>query len=76
MSFFNKYIGRFVAENRKSKFTKSLVKSSKKIINFYENYNYDFYTNGEFLLLKKLTNENFKTIFDGGANIGKYAKIC
>ena len=41
-----------------------------------ENYNYDFQTNGELNLLKKIRPFGIKTIFDIGANFGEWAKFA
>jgi len=76
MGIFNKFILKFVAENRQHRFSKYLVKVSQKTLRMYENYNFDIAANGELVLLKKLSAENVGTIFDVGANTGDYARIC
>ena len=52
-----------------------LYEISKKIINRYENYSYNFELNGELNLIKKLSSEKFNIIFDVGCNIGNWSKI-
>lgn len=41
---------------------------------FYENRNHDIYSNGELVVLKKLSKFKPKVIFDVGANIGAYSE--
>ena len=67
----------FVAKNRRSMPVKSFGLFCKNIYKEgYENWNYNFYKNGESLVLKKLVKFDIKTIFDVGANVGDWSKIA
>lgn len=52
-----------------------LNKLSILIHRLYENHNYDFFTNGEKIVLKKIKSSNleFDIIFDVGANVGSWS---
>lgn len=49
---------------------------SKKIIFWYEGFNYSFHRNGERDLINSLDSAEVKVIFDVGANIGDWTKIA
>lgn len=53
-----------------------LYKLARRYVQKYEGYSYDFARNGERRILDLLGNENFRTIFDVGANIGDWTRIA
>jgi FkbM family methyltransferase len=64
-----------VKQNSHSRIFKNLAAFGRAINRFYENRNHDLYSNGEETIIKKIAKLNPKTIFDVGANVGKYAKV-
>jgi FkbM family methyltransferase len=58
---------------KKNDFENYLLKFSIDFIDYYNQFSYDFQLNGEFELLSKLSRQNFKIIFDVGANIGDWS---
>jgi FkbM family methyltransferase len=54
---------------------RKFAKFCRHYLDYYNDYSYDFFKNGEADLLKKLSPLNFKTIFDVGSNLGEWAKI-
>ena len=70
-----KTLKRTFKRNSHASFFKSLAGFGRSLNRFYENRNHDVYSNGEFSILKKLSQLNPKLIIDGGANIGKYSKL-
>jgi len=48
---------------------------SIKFNNFYTNFSYNFYKNGEYKLIQKLQSFNIKIIFDVGCNEGNWSKM-
>jgi len=63
------YIGR----HRRRFLIQRSIELIKKLINSYENKNNDHRTNGEFFVLRKLSQLKFNVIFDVGANIGNWS---
>jgi FkbM family methyltransferase len=63
----------FVSRNRRNAGVRLLAGFCDKIIKSYENSNYDVYTNGEYYVLKQLSQTNPKVVFDVGANVGDWA---
>lgn len=51
----------------------SLYRRAKRFARYYENFNYDAETNGEFALLRALRGAAVNTIFDVGANVGTWS---
>lgn len=62
-----------VAANRQNFLLRKFHSFAKGYITAYENRDYDFETNGEKQLLKKLSPFKFTTIFDVGANVGDWS---
>jgi len=65
---------RYFKRKSHSPIFKVLAGFGRSLNRFYENRNHDIYSNGELVVLKKLAKSNPKTLFDGGANVGKYSK--
>lgn len=66
-----------LARNRKRPLVKRIARYAQEIIKGYENSNYDFNTNGERFLLETAEQHiNVETIFDVGANIGKWSLMA
>lgn len=62
-------------KNRRSIPAILLGKASLKLYRTYENYNYNFWENGEYDVLQKLKTKNPKVIFDVGANEGNWSEM-
>jgi FkbM family methyltransferase len=62
--------------NTRSRIAHLLYILSDIYIQAHKNLNYDMATNGEFLLLSRLSKHEIKVVFDVGANIGDYTKEC
>ena len=60
----------------KNPLARKLAKFCRAYLNYYNDYSYDFYKNGEEDLLRKLSPLNFGTVFDVGSNLGEWAKIA
>lgn len=54
---------------------KLIADGCKSLNKKYENKNYDFHTNGEETLLRKLSRYDFDVLFDVGGNVGDYSKM-
>ncbi len=52
---------------------KNLAGFGRALNRLYENRNHDIYSNGEMMVLKKISKFNPSIIIDGGANVGNYA---
>jgi FkbM family methyltransferase len=50
-----------------------IAKLCQLYLDAYNGFSYDFYKNGEYQLLLKLSKLDFKTIFDVGSNVGDWA---
>jgi FkbM family methyltransferase len=70
------FLRRKITDNREIFLLKKFNSVAKGFISAYENRDYNFNTNGEKELLKKLGSFNFKTIFDVGANIGDWSNTA
>ncbi len=70
-----KTIKRFFKNNSHNFIFKNLAGLGRSVNRFYENRNHDIYSNGELNILKNISKLNPKTLFDGGANIGKYSLV-
>src|SRR5690606_37048863 len=68
-------LGRFLCKNRRKKWAATLGQLVKGLYFSYENHNYNFSTNGELFLVKKLSQFDTKIVFDVGANIGTWSQI-
>lgn len=62
-------------QNSHTWFFKHAAAFGRALNRFYENRNHDLYSNGEEIIIKKISKINPTTIFDVGANIGKYTKV-
>jgi FkbM family methyltransferase len=62
--------------NRRSAPIRLLAQASLKLYRAYENYNYNFWENGEYDVLQKLKSKNPKVIFDVGANEGHWSEMA
>lgn len=73
-------VKRFFKRNSHNNFFKALAGFGRALNRFYENRNHDIYSNGELVVLKKISMFNPSVIIDGGANIGNYSlrvnEIC
>jgi hypothetical protein len=68
-------VKRFFKRNSHNNLFKGLAGLGRAINRFYENRNHDFYSNGEFTVLQKISKFNPSVIIDGGANIGEYSLL-
>lgn len=64
---------RIFKRNTHNNFFKALAGFGRALNRLYENRNHDIYSNGELVLLQKISNFNPSVIIDGGANIGSYS---
>jgi len=55
--------------------SKLLAEGFRSLVRRHENRNYDFKTNGEEVVLKKLSKFDFKVVFDVGGNVGNYSVL-
>ena len=55
--------------------SKLLAEGFRSLVRRHENRNHDFKTNGEEVVLNKLSKFNFKLIFDVGGNVGDYSVL-
>ena len=55
--------------------SKLLAEGFRSLVRRHENRNYDFDSNGEEVVMSKLSKFNFKTVFDVGANVGSYSQL-
>lgn len=63
----------FISRQRRNFVGRQLSPFVNYLWNALENKNNDHHTNGEFWLMKQLSKLNINTVFDVGANIGKWA---
>jgi trans-aconitate methyltransferase len=56
--------------------SRELFKLARRYSLIYDNFNYNFRTNGEYWLLSRLGSFNPTTIFDVGANRGEWSEHC
>jgi FkbM family methyltransferase len=68
-------VSRFIANSR-GPVSSVIYKLACIYMRAHKNLNYDMNTNGEFALLNRLSDQNIKTIFDVGANVGDYSREC
>lgn len=61
-----------LSNNRRSSVIRRLGGYAKTFLHALENKNNDHVTNGEFWLIKQLQNKGINTVFDVGANVGKW----
>ena len=71
-----KQLKSFFRRNSHGSFFKRLASFGKALNKFYENRNHNIHSNGELVVLKKLSTLNPKVIIDGGANIGDYSLMA
>jgi FkbM family methyltransferase len=69
-------IKRSFKRNTHNKLFKALAGFGRALNRLYENRNHDLYSNGEYTVLKKISKLKPSVIIDGGANIGKYSRVC
>ncbi len=62
--------------NRGGRLPNALHDFAMSYVRAYKNLNYDPNTNGEYLLLQRLSALDIKTVFDVGANRGEYTSTC
>lgn len=74
--FVRQFICRCIAEHRRAFLTKSFAILCKKYLGYYENLNYDPYSNGEQFVLRSLSRKDMSCIFDVGACIGDWASMA
>ena len=55
--------------------SKLLAEGFRSLVRRHENRNYNFDTNGEEVVLNKLSKFNFHTVFDVGGNVGNYSVL-
>lgn len=66
----------FAKRNSHNILVKPFAGLGRSINRFYENRNHHARTNGEFMVLKRISSLNPSVIFDVGANIGDYAELA
>lgn len=68
---------RFLASHRRNRVVARVAGFGRRLALGYENHNnYDFHTNGEADVLKRLIDKGFTTIFDVGANTGAWSLLA
>jgi FkbM family methyltransferase len=60
----------------KTGISKWLRDEASVYLDYYNDFGYDFDTNGESVVIERLSRNSFKTIFDVGANIGDWSKMA
>ena len=55
--------------------SKLLAEGFRALVRRHENRNYNFDTNGEEVVMNKMSKFNFKTVFDVGGNVGSYSQL-
>jgi FkbM family methyltransferase len=68
-------VNRYIV-NRGGRLPEALHDFAMGYVRAYKNLNYDPATNGEYLLLQRLSALDIKTVFDVGANRGEYTSTC
>jgi FkbM family methyltransferase len=68
-------IKRFFKQNSHNTVFKAFAGFGRSLNRFYENRNHDIFSNGEGVVLKKISGTNPSVIIDGGANIGDYSLL-
>lgn len=68
-------IKRFIKSNSRNILLGIAANLGRSINKLYENRNHDIHSNGEKMLLKKISKLNPSTIFDVGANKGSYTEL-
>lgn len=75
-----KFLKRLLKQHSHSPLVAPFAGLGRSINRFYENRSHDHYCNGEFMVLRKLSQLNPGVIFDVGANVGEYTiyakKVC
>ena len=56
--------------------SKWLNGQASRYVDLYNDFGYDFDTNGESLVLERLSRNAFKTVFDVGANVGDWSRVA
>jgi len=70
-------IQQFIARNRRNRLIAKINNYCLEFNRNYENFDYNFYSNGEYALLKRISDDlSIKIIVDVGANIGEYATLA
>lgn len=65
-----------VSRNRRRGLVRRLAHYNSTFKRWYENFDVNFYSNGEHFVLKSLEGCGFKTIFDVGANVGDWTLMA
>lgn len=66
---------RVFKRNSHNSIFKAFAGFGRALNRLYENRNHDIYSNGELIILKKISKFNPLLIIDGGANVGDYSSI-
>lgn len=69
-------VKRIFKRNTHNIFFKVLAGFGRALNRLYENRNHDIYSNGELVILRKISKLNPSVIIDGGANIGSYSLLA
>jgi FkbM family methyltransferase len=64
---------RLFKRNTHNALFKNLAGFGRSLNRMYENKNYDIHSNGEVMIIKKLTQVKAPIVIDGGANVGEYS---
>lgn len=69
-------VKRIFKRNTHNNFFKTLAGFGRALNRLYENRNHDIYSNGELVILRRISKLNPSVIIDGGANIGSYSLLA
>jgi len=61
---------------KKTGISKWLRNGASRYLDYYNDFCYDFDRNGESVVIERLSRSSLRTIFDVGANIGEWSKMC
>ncbi len=76
MGLLRKTLGNYLAQHRRNLLSRKFAEFGRFLCLSFENSNYDFYRNGEYDVLRKLSGRDLRTIFDVGANVGRWTTIA
>ena len=70
-------LGRLLARHRRNPAAHAVARVAAKVLDTYENVNYDLATNGELRVLEAIARtRRVTTVFDVGANVGDWAAVA